>query len=218
MASEASAFISGNHAHKGSGDSDLSITDYREPVEEFEPEEVRYAVLNGHIFRPTAVVLQGGGQSPIQRVQSAEPRLESPRSSEPSHQEPVNVLFRVVEQTNVCIPTTSILLPLGAGALASAAVATVGVAVAGNPELIPVVAAVGGLGIYGSTAFVTRWDIPHKIAASLTLPVAMITLFPVIGPVGVAAVTLAAGEYGPELCTKVSTAVGKILHHDASRS
>ena len=198
-----------------SGSDAYSVTGSPEPVGEFELEGPENAVLNGRTFRPMAAVLQRDGQSPIQRVQSAEPRLEFLGASEDSGSKPMNALLQVVEQTNVCIPTTSILLPLGAGALASVAVATVGVSVAGNPELISIAAAVGGLGIYGSTAFVTRWDIPHKIAASLTLPVAMITLFPVIGPVGVAAVTLAAGEYGPELCIKIATAVGKILHHNA---
>jgi hypothetical protein len=111
----------------------------------------------------------------------------------------------------VRIPTSSLLFSLGAGALASIAVGTVGVLVAGDPTLIQTAMAVGGLITYGSASFVTRWDVPHQIAATLTLPVATLTLFPVIGPVGVAAVALAAGSYGPELCAKIATTVGRIF-------
>jgi hypothetical protein len=211
MSTEANALVSSNHTHRGSDDSEVSLTEYHDAVGEFCLDEPAQGSLNGHTVLLGGVSLHGDSESPIQRAQSASPRLESPRAPEDGQPEPLRALVRSVSQCTVRIPTRSLLFSLGAGALASIAVGTVGVLVAGDPTLIQTAMAVGGLITYGSVSFVTRWDIPHQVAATLTLPVATFTLFPVIGPVGVAAVALAAGAYGPELCTKIATAVGRVF-------
>jgi hypothetical protein len=119
-------------------------------------------------------------------------------------------LPRSIAQANIHVPIST--LQLVGESLAAAALTGVGAASLGvSPEIIPAGVILGGLTAYGARAFRGHWDSSHRIAAAVTLPVAALTLTTAIGPGGVVAVTLAAGAYGPELCTKVADVAANIF-------
>ena len=61
----------------------------------------------------------------------------------------------------------------------------------------------GGFTVYAIEAFQSHWDAKHRIAAAIALPAAIAAVPSAIGPIGVAAATVAAGSYGPELCASL---------------
>ena len=120
-------------------------------------------------------------------------------------------IFHRISQSNVHVSREGALLI--AKTVAIAATASIGAGSLGVPFRIffpPVI--IGGLCGYGTAAFRTQWDVCHRIAAAVALPVAFVTLGPSIGPIGVAALSVAAGSWGPEACMKVATAVEKLFH------
>ena len=64
-------------------------------------------------------------------------------------------------------------------------------------DFLPAVV-LGGLTVYTVEAFAGRWDNSQRIAALLALPAAT-AASSVLGPIGVAALMVAAGSYGPAL-------------------
>lgn len=154
-------------------------------------------------------ILRKQGQPLSEKVVSASEGIRDKDTSETGWKR-TRAFFRWAANANIEVsPETMI---LSTQSVAASALATVGFVCVGlAPELVLPAAAALGLTSYGVNAFCRTWDIPHKIAAMWTLPVAALTLSSTIGTVGVLALTVAAGTYGPELGIRIGRVVGRII-------
>ena len=72
-----------------------------------------------------------------------------------------------------------------------------------SPRALISSAVFGGLGAYGVEAFAIHWDAAHRIAAAAMVPLSAMACTSSMGLIGAAAMTVAAGSYGPEVCAKI---------------
>jgi hypothetical protein len=78
------------------------------------------------------------------------------------------------------------------------------------PDLGDIAVDVGTAAVFLAVTRPDRWDSVQRIAAGVAFPVAYVTLSTAIGPVGVAATTLAAGRFGHQIWNTVKS-VGSLV-------